>query len=363
MGKLWGMILAGLAVLGAIVLLLHQFWVSWQGKVFLQTYSRQPIGVMGTECRIKTIAPGSQRAACERALADAEAALRDVDAHMSVYLVASELSRFNAAPAGKLVELSPRTLELLKLSRDLAETTGGAFDVTSRPIIELWKRAGKAGRLPSETELADAKRRTGWKHIELLKKGARKRIDGAGIDLGGIAKGYGIDRAAKAMGDVGLTNGLIDVGGDVRGFGDRVWRISVRSPFDGTFIARLKLCYASVCTSGNYQRFVEIDGKRYSHVVDPRTGYPAEMTPSVTVVAPRAVLADAWATALSVLGVEGLKLIPPGSGIEAMIVVGTPEDHRLHVTSGFEKFFAERPKAPVMVYRRPKSQGTAKKAA
>ena len=80
-------------------------------------------------------------------------------------------------------------------------------------------------------------------------------------------------------------------------------------------------------------------------------------------MAPRAVVADAWATALSVLGVEGLTLIPPDSGIEAMIVVGTPEDHRLHVTSGFEKFFTERPKAPVMVYRRPKSQGTAKKAA
>lgn len=308
-------------------------------------FSYQPSAVMGTQCKLTVVMPKSKGSDGDHVLRAAEAALRDVEVHMSTYLGSSELSQFNAAPAGKIVELSPQTMEVLRLSRELCTRTGGAFDVTCRPIIEVWKHAGKVGRLPTKDEIAEAKDHIGWEHIKLLQSAAQKRIDEVSVDLGGIAKGYAIDLAIQAMIAGGATGGLVDVGGDVRSFGRRAdgkrWRVGVRNPFAQSLMETLEIEAAAVCTSGNYERFVEIRQKRYSHIVDPRTGWVAEMTPSVTVVAPTAAVADAWATALSVLGVDGMRLIPSGSRIEAMIVVGTPQDYQTHRTAGFEEFLAE----------------------
>jgi len=247
---------------------------------------------------------------------------------------------------------------VLRLAQHLTEQTEGAFDVTCLPLIELWHKAHRAETLPDPSELSEALDRTGWRHFVWQDLGLTKHRDQAGIDLGGIAKGYGIDQAVRAMRDTGAIAGLVDVGGDVRSFGRRPdgqpWRIGIRSPFDETLIATLAVEDRAVCTSGNYQRFIEIDGRRYSHIVDPRTGQPAEITPSVTVVAPTAAVADAWATALSVLGKEGLQRIPPDSGIEAMIVLGRPEEYRLCVTDGFERVFASPPTATIERFPPPK---------
>jgi len=314
----------------------------------LRAFYVRPSAVMGTECELTAVAPQGRQALADRALRAAEKALRDVEVRMSTHLASTELSRLNAAAAGKIVPLSPQTVEILGVARELASATEGAFDVTCKPIIDAWKRAQNAGRQPSDGELAEARRRTGWRHVELLAKGARKRIDGARIDLGGIAKGYGIDRAAQELIDAGMTGGLVNVGGDVRCFGPRadggLWRVGIQSPFDETLMATLALREASVCTSGNYRRFIEIGHKRYSHIYDPRTGLPAEMTPSVTVVAPTATVADAWATALSVLGADGLDLIPKGSRIEAMIVLGDADDYSVRVTEGFRRMFVTPPR-------------------
>lgn len=308
---------------------------------------------MGTTCRIEATAHYHDRDRAKRGLVAAEAALRRVEALMSTYLLDSELARLNAADAGKMISLSPQTLEVLRAARELADQTRGAFDATCRPVIELWKRAGRQNRLPEAEALAEARQASTWDQIELRGSGAVKRRASASVDLGGIAKGYGIDRAVAALRSAGCAGGLVDVGGDIRCFGKRpgggYWTIGVRNPFrpeQTELVATLRIPAGAVCTSGNYFRFVEIGGSRYSHIIDPRTGKPADAAPSVTVVAPTATTADAWATALSVLGTDGLKLLPTGAGIEAMLIVGTPDRWRIHMTKGFRSLLAGEVKAP-----------------
>lgn len=317
----------------------------------LQAYPASPIGIMGTETNLIAVALGREQAQASRALEEAEAALRDVEAHMSSWLTGTELSLLNSAGPDETVELSASTLEVLRVSRRLAEQTQGAFDVTCRPVIELWKRAGKDNRMPTDAQIAAARDASGWRHFELLAQAARKKIAQAGIDLGGIAKGYGIDRAAEAMQKAGARGGLIDVGGDVFAFGRRAdggkWRVGIRDPFRNQEIfATLELEQAGVATSGNYFRYATIGGKQFSHIVDPRTGRPVDFAPSVTVIAPNATVADAWATALSVLGRDGLKLIGGPSGIEALIFEGGPKDYRLYASEGFASYLGAGPGLP-----------------
>jgi len=305
---------------------------------------------MGTKTALTVIAREDQKSQATEALRAAEQALRDVEVKMSTYIEASELFQFNSAPAGKTVKLSDTTLGLLRLSQQIAKQTDGAFDVTCRPIIQLWRQASDNNRLPTDREVALAVARCGWDKIKLLDGGARKTVDGAGIALGGIAKGFGIDRAAEALEATGLPGGLVDVGGDTRCFGVRAgggkWRVGIQSPFtDDHKFAIIEISRGSVCTSGNYRRFFKIGSKRYSHIVDPRTGRSVDIAPSVTVVAETATAADAWATALSVLGPDGLALVPPNSGIKAMLVIGGPKDYRLVMSPGFEELLSKRPLA------------------
>jgi len=319
----------------------------------LEAHHARPQRVMGTKCLLTAVVPAGRGATADEALRAAEAQLRAVEALMSRRLDNSEIARFNAAPAGKLVKLSPRTLTLLRQARALAEQTDGAFDVTICPIIELWTRAGIRQRLPTDVELVAAREASRWEYIALAEGGASKDIATAGVDLGGIAKGYGIDAAIEAMKQAGAAGGLVDVGGDVRCFGapagKNEWRVEIRDPFrPGEPFGVLALREGAVCTSGNYFRFTEIAGRRYSHIIDPRTGLCVDFAPSVTVVAPDATTADPWATALSVLGDAGLELLTEDDGMEAMVVLGRPDDYRVSMTDGFERLLDREHSGPLL---------------
>jgi len=313
-------------------------------------FTKKPVAIMGTDTELTAVAPGDKRKKALAALQKAEQALRDVEAKMSSWLEVSELSQFNSIPAGKAAKLSETTLGLLRLSKQIAEQTDGAFDVTCRPILQTWRAAREAKQPPGDNDIAMAISKCGWDKIRLNADSAIKTVDGACVDLGGIAKGFGIDQAAESLEESGMLGAMVNVGGDVRCFGQRPgggkWRIGVRNPFtgDATF-AIIELSAGSVCTSGNYERYFTIGDKRYSHIVDPRTGRPVDTAPSVTVVAPTATISDAWATALSVLGEPGLELIDDNSGIEAMLVIGGPKDYRLAMTPGFDELLAKRPAA------------------
>jgi len=326
-----------------------------------EAVDRRIDGLMGTTAMLAAVVAPRHAAEAEPLLREAEQTLRRVEARMSTWLDDSETGRLNAAPAGRHVPLSPEVLGLLRTARQAAVDTGGAFDVTCRPLIELWREAGKTGRLPTDAELAAARAASSWDLIELDakrlsvkgsdpldirgrtplrigSKGAVKRSDTARVDLGGIAKGYAIDRALDVLKRDGrLEGGLVDVGGDLACFGqppsgDR-WVVDVQNPFGAGVLLRLRIPGGAVCTSGGYARYVEIAGRRYSHILDPRTGRPADAARSVTVVAPTAVTADVWATALSVLGVEGLARLP--EGVEALVVEGAEDAPRVRSTPGF----------------------------
>ncbi len=298
---------------------------------------------MGTTCTLAAVVEQSKQASAEEALREAEGALRSVEAKMSVWLADSEISRLNAAAAGHEVPLSPDSLDVLRAAEQAAVETGGAFDVTCRPLIALWREAGRRNRLPTETEQNAARAASHWKLIELTEVGARKHAPGASVDLGGIAKGYAIDRAIEVLEEAGVAGAMVDVGGDVACFGQqasgRDWSVDVKNPFGPGVLAQLRLPAGAVATSGNYARYEEIAGKRYSHIIDPRTGRPAEAAESVTVAAPTAMVADVWATALSVLGREGFAHLP--GNVEAMMVVGSAEDYQILATAGFRDLLRE----------------------
>ena len=316
------------------------------------TVVQQPRAVMGTTCTLAVVVPHREQTHAEDTLREAETALRRVEARMSTWLAESEISRFNAAATGEEVLLSPDSLDVLRAAREAAALTGGAFDASCRPVIELWNRAGQRGVPPTESELACAREASSWEVIELTDKGAIKRIASACVDLSGIAKGYAIDRAADVLGQGGVAGGLVDVGGDLVCFGrpadGEFWPVDVKNPFAPGRLAQIRIREGAVATSGNYARYVDIAGKRYGHIVDPRSGRPTEAAQSVTVLAPTAVTADIWATALSVLGPQGLERLP--DEVEALMVMGSEDDYQILCTAGLRDLLGKPLPQEIMVW-------------
>jgi len=339
------MLVGGIAALVVIGL--------WHARGLVKVRYEPPL-IMGTHCDLTVVAARERQQAARKALEAAEQRIRQIESLMSVHLADSQLSEFNAAAAGAPFPLAPELLEVLRAARDVNRASDGAFDVTVGPLVKLWQRAGRERKRPSDRELAATLRVVGMDHLRFDAEGVTKLADGVSVDLGGIAKGYAVDQALAEIRRAGFSGIIVNIGGDLRCSGSdpggRKWRVGIRHPFapaTGRLCGKLALNDAAVATSGDYFRFVEIDGQQYSHILDPRTGWPVERRPSVTVVSlpaegkePSAMTADAWATALSVLGPPGLELLAQHPGLEAMIVVGTQQRHVVHTTSGFEALLA-----------------------
>lgn len=301
--------------------------------------------LMGTLATVTALAPTPQAAS-----AAVDAAYRRLDAvngWMSDYDPNSDIGRLNRAAAGAAVSVSPHTLACVDAAIRYGRLSGGAFDITVRPLVSLWRKAGAAKRMPADADLAAARALVGYHDIALDPGACALALprEGMQIDLGGIAVGYALDYAAEAMREAGAASGLIDVGGDVLAFGAGPegdgWRVGVKNPFGEGLLARLLLRDMAVTTSGKQQRFYEIDGHRYSHIIDPRTGLPAEQAPCVVVIARMGIDADAWATALSVLGIEeGGALLAGGTapGAEAMWITGDNGKTGITNTPGFPRY-------------------------
>jgi thiamine biosynthesis lipoprotein len=186
-------------------------------------------------------------------------------------------------------------------AQELGSQTDGAFDITAGPLTRLWRQARSQKRLPDSDQLRDALRRTGYRKLEISPDGRHVRcvIAGMQLDSGGIAKGYAADEALKAIAQAGISSALVALSGDIAMSGPppgrEGWNVRVQ---DST----LSLRHAAVSTSGDEYQFVELDGVRYSHIIDPRTGTPVRNRLSVSVVADTGIEADAPATALSVTG-------------------------------------------------------------
>ncbi len=325
------------------------------GLVLLAGCERRPPGpvrvkqsreVMGTFAELTAYAP--DRATAQQAVAAGYAALDRVNALMSDYVDDSEIGRLNALAAGENLVVSAETFACLSAAAEVAERSGGAFDVTCRPLVKLWQQAGQANKLPEETAIEAALSRVGWDKLRLEPDTRRVTplVEGLHVDLGGIAKGYALDLAAAAMEGAGATHALVNIGGDVRAAGSRPggepWRVWVQHPVHAQRLyCALGLKDGAVATSGVQQRFAEIDGRRYSHIIDPRSGRPAAQAPSVTVIAPDGATADAWATAFSVLTVEegqALAATAALDGVEVLWLVQAGDEVTAHQTAGFGEY-------------------------
>ena len=249
----------------------------------------------------------------------------------------SDIAKINSSH-GKPILIGADTYQLLKDSTSYAQLTNGAFDITVYPLIELWKNAEKKDKIPTAGELKTVLTRIGGKNIAILSDSRVRLLNKmARVDVGGIAAGYGADQAVKILKENGLKNFLIDTGGELFGAGKncegKPWRIGISDPMDSArFIDIIRLHERGVSTSGNYEKYFRIENQRWSHIINPVTGYPQAAVASATVIAPTATAADALSTALCILGgVEGIKFIDKlGEGFAAMIIEGEAKD-KIHI--------------------------------
>ncbi len=282
---------------------------------------------MGTEFKIILYAPDPETA---RKAADAAfARIADIDATMTDYQPTSELMRLCAKSGGDPVHVSDELFFVLSQAQETSRISDGAFDVTVGPVVRLWRQARRTQRMPDPEKLAAARALVGWKNVVLDEKAHTVQLLKAGmqLDLGGIAKGYAADEGIAVLKQMGVTRALVAAGGDIAVSGPPPdadgWKIAIAplqedATTDGP---SLVLHDAAVSTSGDAEQYVEIDGKRYSHIVDPKAGIGLVGRMSGTVVAPHGIIADSHTKIVCVLGPEkAFPIMEKEDGVSARFV-------------------------------------------
>lgn len=269
---------------------------------------------MGMEVRMTLVTPDESLA--RRAGSAAFALVGALEARLSDYRDDSDLRAIERA-APQALRLEPDVFVVIQHALRVASASGGAFDPTVAPVVALWRQARTSRRLPSTEELAAARRLVGWSRVELDESTHTVRLPERGmrLDLGGIAKGFILQRALAAIQNAGVPAALLEAGGDIVGYGAVAWKAHVSAQC--TVLSAINTSAGTagaLSTSGATAQFVEIGGTRYSHVVDPKTGLGLTDQRTVHVRAPDGATADAWSTALGVVGpqVAATLPLPPG---------------------------------------------------
>jgi thiamine biosynthesis lipoprotein len=314
---------------------------------------------MGTYTRIVLVTPDSL--ASLPLAQEGQASFQRIDSLMTNWTTTSEVARINrAAPLGA-TRVQAEVARVIDLSIQTWRASDGANDITVEPLMRVWGFLGGKPHVPDPAEAAAAYQKVGADKLAYDSATATLRFANPGtrIDLGGIAKGYSVDVVADTLRARGVAEALVEISGNMRALGHPLdapaWRIGIRDPRDRMpYFARLPLLPGEgISTSGKYEQFVAQGGKTYGHIMDPRTGQPADGLISVTVVAPSAMMADAWDTPLFVLGPAGARrklkerddisaiLVAPGDGVDTVWVERTLE-HRFTLEPHAEKMFVVR---------------------
>ncbi len=308
--------------------------------------------IFGTFYQVTIMDPLTQGESLELE-AGFKAELESVDQAMSTYRDDSELIAFNEAPLEEWQPLSNELIEVLAISLSVAEASHGAFDITVGDLVNLWSfgPGARPEEVPADDVLAEQLAQVGFDAVEVDTQNMQaRRTRDVFVDLSGVAKGHATDRVAAYLNQQGIEHYLVNLGGDLiaRGVRDEdeqtPWRIGIEVPEDGQQRAQhiIPLESMSVATSGDYRNYFEVDGQRYSHTIDPRTGRPVtHQLASVSVFHPSNAWADAWATALLVVGEQDAMQLAIENNLKVLLLVRDGEQWRSIASPEFVNYFGE----------------------
>ncbi|MDP8233279.1 MAG: FAD:protein FMN transferase [Candidatus Saelkia tenebricola] len=293
---------------------------------------------MGTSFMIKTLNKD------DVLFDDAIEALRKLEGKISDYLPDSEISRINMMAGIDFVPVSQEVLNLIEVSLAISKQSQGVFDPTLRPLLETWGFKENLREFPSEEEISRVLKLIGWNKV-IVEDDKIKLLDvGMKLDLGGIAKGYAVDKVIEVLKGAGVDNAIVEVGGDMYCLGSGLdfkgWRIGIRDPrFNSAIIGKITVSDRGIATSGNYENYFMYEGRKFSHIIDPRRGYPVQnVIASVTIVSSECVTSDAWATALSVVGwEEAQRIVESNLELEAVLIKEFKGSIDVWVSSGLKE--------------------------
>ena len=320
-------------IIGLLVVLLAMTW--WRLHPEEDEIRRSQL-MMGTVVEI--VAGGQEIESLESAVDAAFAEIKRLDKLLSRHHQKSDVTRLSESNRGSKVAVE--TIEIIALGLDVAQRSGGAFDLTLGRLKALWGFDQETPTVPEQAALSAALNGIGPTALTLQSQQVNKRAPHLQVDLGGIAKGYAVDRAIAVLKEHGVVSAAVNAGGDMYLLGqrpERSWRIGIQHPRQkNTVLETVQVHDQAVVTSGDYERFFEQDGVRYHHIFDPQTGLPARGCQSVTIIADSVALGDALATAVFVLGPEaGLQLLTEYPQAEGLIVAA---DGTLHSSPGWARY-------------------------
>jgi thiamine biosynthesis lipoprotein len=279
---------------------------------------------MGTAIEITLI--GNDEEAANKAALQAFQEIKRIEALMSPWLDSSDVTRINRSAGVEWVHVSQETAEVIKRAKEISELSEGGFDITVGPLTKVWRKAREKKIPPSAEEVKEKLDLVNFKNIKIDQEGkVFLKKKGMAADLGGIAKGYGVDRAFNVLRSLGYKNLIVNAGGDLRAGGSKnnqPWSIGIQNPRKSqNILTRISVSDMAVATSGDYEKFFIYQGKRYHHIFNPRDGFPPDGCQSVTILTKDCITADGLATAVFVLGPEkGYDLCQKLKGVECLIV-------------------------------------------
>lgn len=303
---------------------------------------------MGTVYTVKIVGETLTQAQIEALKAEVDQRLNELNRQMSHYQPDSELSRFNRAAAGVPFKVSSEFAGVVRFSLDLCRRSNGAFDPTLAPVINLWGFGERTSQrsVPADAELEAAMRTVGWQHLSVTPNDELvKDIPDLTLNLGAVAKGFGSDEIARLLAGRGLTNAYVSIAGEVRVLGHNArktnWQVGIAAPVEhwrenDPMAAGLSLSDQAVSTSGDYQNFFrDPRGRRFCHIIDPKTGWPVQHNlAAVSVVAPDGMTADALATILFVLGPDaGMGFVDNFENAAALFITRDSDGHYRQIPS------------------------------
>jgi FAD:protein FMN transferase len=280
---------------------------------------------------------------------EVDALLVHVNKLMSTYDPQSELSRFNQWQSTEAFPLSPETLLVMQEAKRLGEVSEGILDVTVGPLVNLWGfgPSARPDKVPSAETIAEVKSRIGLDKLELLPGAARKLHEDLYVDLSTIAKGYGVDKVANLLEANGINNYLVEIGGEMRVKGNKAsgqdWRIAVEKPVTSERAVQeiISIGNNAIATSGDYRNYFEENGVRYSHLIDPHTGFPIQHNlVAVTVIHPSCMTADGLATALIVMGKDRALALAKQNHWPVLLITRENDQFKEYTTLEFEPYLA-----------------------